>query len=324
MSESAFQPLRFPSLLEREETGEEWAWLPAWGEGEPEGDSGEEGQAEEAAAQGAAFESGLAFPADEDRVRQGGGAESGAEDTQEGQEQAEDAEEHGPSAVDPEELERLREEARQEGYNAGLLEGREQGEQEGREAMERVQATFLDSFEQALTTLTEGQADIRIQWREPLMQVVRTVCERILRRTLDNELSDYLERLVVAALEELEAGSETRVTLGDVTPGVVEELRERLHTDVPAHNLRLHRETGHSADFVRVDTQYGIIQTDLESQLDRVLEEVEQGLTSGEEPTPDAEAGQEENAEGPSEEAGPNEAAAEAGPEEQQEQEASP
>ena len=278
MSESAFQPLRYPSLLEREEAGEVWSWLPAWDEGQPEEDGGGEGQQE-----AAAFQSGLAFPADSERASPDGDAESEPAAGEEGGEaESEPAEEAAPQAVDPEELERLREEARQEGYNAGLLEGREKGEQEGQEAMERVQATFLDSFEQALTTLTEGQADIRTQWREPLMQLVRTVCERILRRSLDSELSDYLERLVVTALEELEAGSETRVTLGDVTPGLVEELRERLQADVPAHNLRLHRETGHPADFVRVDTQYGIIQTDLDSQLDRVLEEVEQGLTSGE------------------------------------------
>ena len=179
-----------------------------------------------------------------------------------------------PLSADPEELERLREEARQEGYQAGLLEGREKGEAEGREAMERVKATFLDSFEQAVRTLTEGEPEREVNWREPLEKVVRAICERILRASLDEDLTGYLERLVTAGLEELDAGKEIQVILGDVTPGVVEELRERLAKIPGAGNLRLHMEPEYPGDFVRIETDYGIIQTSLDSQLDRVVKEV--------------------------------------------------
>lgn len=177
-----------------------------------------------------------------------------------------------------EELERLREEARQEGYEKGLLEGREKGEEEGREAMERVQSTFLDSFEHALKTLTEGQPEIHSEWREPLERVTRAICERVLRTALDADLSGYLERLVVAGLEALESAGELRVTLGDVTPGLVEELRERLQDHPGVTTLRLHMETDKPSDFVRIETDYGVIQTTLDSQLDRVVAEVGEGL----------------------------------------------
>ena len=180
----------------------------------------------------------------------------------------------GPTVVDPEELERLREQARKEGYDAGLLEGREKGEAEGREAMERVQSTFMDSFEQALKTLTEGQPESLGHWQQPLEQIVREVSERVLRKALEDDLRGYLERLVHAALEEIDAGTELRVTLGNVTPGLVEEMRERLQGVPGMENLRLHMEPEHPEDFVRVETDYGVIQTALESQLDRVVAQV--------------------------------------------------
>jgi len=193
-------------------------------------------------------------------------------------------EEVAPTPEEPEapgrdeELERAREEARQEGYQAGLLEGREKGEEEGRAAMERVQSTFLDSFEQALQTLTEGQPEVATQWQEPLEQLVRSICERVLRRALDEDLSGYLERLVVAGLEALDSAGELRVTLGDVTPGLVEELRERLQQNNLVDSLRIHMEAEKPADFVRIETDYGVIQTSLESQLDRAVAEAGAGL----------------------------------------------
>ncbi|MFA9461510.1 hypothetical protein [Thiohalorhabdus methylotrophus] len=190
--------------------------------------------------------------------------------------------EEASHGVDPEELERLREEARQEGYNAGLLEGREKGEAEGREAMERVQSTFLDSFEQALKTLTEGQPESVTHWQEPLEGLIRTVCERVLRTALSEDLSGYLERLIVAALEEMDAGSEVRVTLGEVTPGLVEEMRERLASEPGMEKLRLHMEAGQPADFVRIETEYGVIQTTLESQLNRAAGEAARAAAGSE------------------------------------------
>ena len=183
-----------------------------------------------------------------------------------------------PFAGSQEELDQLREEARREGYEKGLLEGREKGEEEGREAMERVQSTFLDSFEEALKTFTEGQPEIATEWREPLQRLTRTICERVLRKALDDDLAGYLERLVETGLEALESAGELRVTLGDVTPGLVDDLRERLKAHPGISNLRLHMESDKPADFVRIETDYGIVQTTLDSQLDRVAAEVGEGL----------------------------------------------
>lgn len=183
-----------------------------------------------------------------------------------------------PFSGTPEELEQLREEARREGYEQGRLEGREKGEEEGREAMERVQATFLDSFEQALKAFTEGQPEVAAEWREPLQRLTRTICERVLRQALDDDLQGYLERLVEAGMEALESAGELRVTLGDVTPGLVEELRERLQAHPGMAALRLHMETDKPADFVRIEADYGVVQTTLDSQLDQVATEVGEGL----------------------------------------------
>lgn len=250
MAQSGFQPLSFKS----EEAGERgrYDWLADFdGGASGDGGSGDTG----------GFEAGLDTREEP--------AESGAGSAQAAPHQL-------PGS--PEELERLREEARQEGYDKGLLEGREKGEAEGREAMERVQATFLDSFEQALKTLTEGQPEIAEEWREPLQRLTRTVCERVLRRALDEDLSGYLERLVAAGLEALESAGELRVTLGNVTPGLVDELRERIQDHGGVTTLRLHMETDKPADFVRIETDYGVIQTTLESQLDRVMAGVGDGL----------------------------------------------
>jgi flagellar biosynthesis/type III secretory pathway protein FliH len=79
-------------------------------------------------------------------------------------------------------------------------------------------------------------------------------------------------------LESLESAGELRVTLGDVTPGLVEELRERLQQNKLVDTLRLHMETDKPADFVRIETDFGTIQTSLESQLDRAVAEVGAGL----------------------------------------------
>jgi flagellar biosynthesis/type III secretory pathway protein FliH len=238
MAGTGFQPLQFKS----EEGGQRgrYDWL---------ADLGDEAPA------AAEFQPGLEAPAD-----------------QAGPSETEAAPAHSlPGSR--EELERLREEARREGYEKGLLEGREKGEEEGREAMERVQATFLDSFEHALKTLTEGQPEIATDWAQPLEDLTRGICERVLRKALDEELAGYLQRLVEAGLEALESAGELRVTLGDVTPGLVDELRERLQQHAGVATLRLHMETDKPADFVRIETDYGVIQTTLDSQLDRVAAE---------------------------------------------------
>lgn len=246
MAESGFKPLKFKSEEGTAQTRYDWL-------AELECERSEER---------VGFEVGLDVPSSEGA---GGAAKKGDAASE-------------PFAGSQEELERLREEARREGYEQGLLEGREKGEEEGREAMERVQSTFLDSFEEALKTFTEGQPEIVTEWREPLQRLTRTICGRVLRKALDEDLSGYLERLVEAGLEALESAGELRVTLGDVTPGLVEELRERLQAHPGVTNLRLHMESDKPADFVRIETDYGIVQTTLDSQLDRVVAEAAEGL----------------------------------------------
>lgn len=246
MAETGFQPLTFKS--EEGETRARYDWL-AELERQHSGDR-------------LGFQVGLEAPSAEGDGDAAGKGRAASE----------------PFAGSQEELDRLREEARHEGYEKGLLEGREKGEEEGREAMERVQSTFLDSFEEALKTFTEGQPEMVTEWREPLQRLTRTICERVLRKALDDDLSGYLERLVETGLETLESAGELRVTLGDVTPGLVDDLRERLQAHPGVSNLRLHMESEKPADFVRIETDYGIVQTTLDSQLDRVAAEVGEGL----------------------------------------------
>lgn len=182
-------------------------------------------------------------------------------------------------------LEEAREEARQEGfqegYEQGQLEGREKGEEEGRAAMERVQSTMLDSFQEALDTLLNGHPQVRDDWQQPLARLVKAVAERVLQQALDQHLEAYLERLVQAGLEYLAYESEIHVTLGNVTPGVVEELRNHLDDEEHAH-VHVHVDDRRPAHSVRVETHYGIVDTSLEEQLDQVVSEAMEGLDGGE------------------------------------------
>lgn len=182
-------------------------------------------------------------------------------------------------------LEEAREQARQEGYEEGFeqgqLEGREKGEEEGRAAMERIQSTMLDSFQESLDSLLAGHPQVRDDWQQPMARLVRGVAERVLQQALNDHLQDYLERLVHAGLEYLAYDLEIHVTLGAVTPGVAEELRQRLDDEDHRH-VHIHVDDQRPAHSVRVETHYGIVDTSLEAQLDQVVSEAVEGLTGGE------------------------------------------
>ena len=180
-------------------------------------------------------------------------------------------------------LEEAKEQARQEGYEEGYeqgqLEGREKGEEEGRAAMERVQSTMLDSFQEALDSLLAGHPQVRDDWQQPLARLVKAIAERVLHKALEQHLEDYLERLVQTGLEYLAYESEIHVTLGEVTPGVAEELRSRLDNGGYGH-VHVHVDDSRPAHAVRMETHYGIVDTSLEEQLDQVVSEALDGLSS--------------------------------------------
>jgi flagellar assembly protein FliH len=284
MSEHRFEPLEFPvEEAEGQEGQEDWiaplgsesnlrkrvhVFEPGFfgsglSEAEPEG-------AEEAE---------VAAEGQEEPAEEAGLGEDGEEEA------PDDGGEPPPSEAEwRQALEEAKEQARQEGYREGYeqgqLEGRETGEEEGRAAMERVQSTMLDSFQEALDTLLAGHPQIRDDWQQPLARLVRAVAERVLQQALSEDLQGYLERLVRAALDNLAAESEVHVTLGDVTPGVVEDLRSRLDDGHHEH-VRIHVDDQRPAHAVRVETHYGMVDTGLEQQLDQVVTEAVEGLTPG-------------------------------------------
>lgn len=94
------------------------------------------------------------------------------------------------------EADRLREEARTQGYAAGL-------EQAGRE-LDEFRAGMADSVQAVLSSI-EGQCShIFRQWREELLAVARLAVERVTGLELDERRREMLEALLVEAVALLE------------------------------------------------------------------------------------------------------------------------
>lgn len=194
------------------------------------------------------------------------------------------AAEAGP---DPEELERLREEAVSNGYAEGYAEGSERGEREGiergyeqgrREAYEAELAQrqlMLNAFATALQATVDGLNDELGGWLRSREEAMAEMAMDVVRRIVSHELSTTRESAVAIARE----------ALGEITHAT--HARIRLNPfDIPTleqHRAQILAASGSLRDIdlvedstilggCRIETDGGMVDATIDSRLKAVQE----------------------------------------------------
>ncbi|WP_242472392.1 flagellar assembly protein FliH [Ectothiorhodospira mobilis] len=203
----------------------------------------------------------------------------------------------------PEELERLYEAARQEGFEQGRREGYEAGHAEGREAGhregeargrrsgERAMRTHIQALEQLLQGLATPYAELDETMEEELVQLAMAVARHLVRRELRTDPS-----AVVAVLREALGAlpsAERKVHLY-LHPQDARLVREALQVEELNRPWSVVEDPTLSRGGVRVETDTSRVDATLETRLNAVIASVWGGERRGDrepDPTPEEVAG---------------------------------
>ncbi|MCG5535059.1 flagellar assembly protein FliH [Ectothiorhodospira mobilis] len=190
----------------------------------------------------------------------------------------------------PEELERLREAARQEGfeqghregYEAGRAEGREaghrEGEARGRRSGERAMRPHIQALEQLLQGLATPYAELDQAMEEELVQLAMAVARHLVRRELRTDPS-----AVVAVLREALGAlpsAERKVRLY-LHPQDARVVRDALQVEELNRPWSVVEDPTLSRGGVRVETDTSRVDATLETRLNAVIASVWGGERRG-------------------------------------------
>jgi flagellar assembly protein FliH len=161
---------------------------------------------------------------------------------------------------------------------------RKRAESEGRQAaMQAVDemvgkqlATVLPALKQAVQNIHDARHEWLTQWDSGAVHLATAIAERIIRRQLQ-EKPEIVLTLVREALELVAGHGEIRIllnpldlqSLGDQVRLVVEELSPLIKTELKG-------DPEITAGGCRVETHFGVIDQQIESQLQRIEEELKQ------------------------------------------------
>lgn len=178
------------------------------------------------------------------------------------------------------EAETLRVQGRAEGYQQGLKEGREAGREEGRrEAFEKARREFMESQASLVAVcgqvIEQVEAD-RAAWvasaRQDLVELALSIARRVARHVGERD-----REVVLANLDEAVRlmGRRSEVTIR-VNPVDGEAVRQFAPTLVEVREVCRHVQVVEDAAVVpggcRVQWGSGLVDADLETQLDRLAE----------------------------------------------------
>lgn len=222
-----------------------------------------------------------------------------AEEPQRDKEEDEDEGQNAQAGPTPEELERLREAARQEGFEQGRREGYEVGHAEGREAGhregeargrksgERAMRPQIKALEQLLQGLSTPYAELDETMEQELVQLAMAVARHLVRRELRTDPS-----AVVAVLREAlgalpSADRKVRLYLHPQDARVV---RDALQVEELNRPWSVVEDPTLSRGGVRVETDTSRVDATLETRLNAVIASVWGGERRGD-PSPTPEGG---------------------------------
>ena len=128
------------------------------------------------------------------------------------------------STLDPEELERLRQEAREEGYQAGFEQGREEGQSAGQAAVDQE----ADRFRQIIDALERPLAELDREVEDQLTRLAVVLAQQLVRRELHQHPDEIIPVIREASSLLPVAEREVRVR---VNPEDAQVIRDRLNLE---------------------------------------------------------------------------------------------
>lgn len=163
---------------------------------------------------------------------------------------------------------------------------RAQAEQAGRQAAEAAIEQILDekvaqqmqtlapALEQAVAQIVDSQADWQRHWERSIVQLACALARRIIHRELSHQ-PDITLTWVREALELVSGAGEITVRLN---PHEINTLRTQVDALIavfsPAAQARVVADDTISVGGCRIDTQFGSIDQQIETQLMRITEEL--------------------------------------------------
>jgi flagellar assembly protein FliH len=172
------------------------------------------------------------------------------------------------------ERERIREEARRAGFEAGLAQGREAGAKAERERIAAESAGLADLLRNAASSVESRRAELAAEAERDLLRLAVAIAEKVLRREVVRG-DPVAPATVRRAIELMARRHEVRILLHPADVAVVEAVLPDLRRRFPdLGTVSLEASPGVSLGGCRVVSREGAVDADFRTQ----LEEIERGL----------------------------------------------
>lgn len=143
------------------------------------------------------------------------------------------------------------------------------------EKVARRMTTLLPALEQTVSQLNDAKGELLAQWERSATRVITAICERVIRRELSREPNITLD--LIAEAIQLATGA-TEVTLR-INPADYEHLGTQIATLAATLGRlapsQIVADEALSPGGCRIDTKFGTIDQQIESQLRRIEEDLE-------------------------------------------------
>lgn len=171
-----------------------------------------------------------------------------------------------------ERLAQLKEQAYQDGFQQGLIDGKTEAESKHQEEMSPV----FQSFNQALLNLDKIKDDLYLANEKVLLQVMYSMGKEILLRDLQADVH-YVKRLSSLLIERLGIKDFVKIKVSKEDFARIDELKDFLKTQYPdIKNIQIEASTEIELGGCKVETDLIKVNATVESQL-KSIEEALQG-----------------------------------------------
>ncbi len=172
------------------------------------------------------------------------------------------------------ERDRIREEARRAGFEAGLSQGREAGAKAERERVAAETKGLADLLRQAAAAVEGRRAELVAEAERDLVRLAIAIAEKIVRREVEAG-TPVAPEVVRRAIELMARRHEVRILLHPADVAVVEAVLPELRRQfADLGKVSIEASDGVSRGGCRVASREGAVDADLRTQ----LEEIERGL----------------------------------------------